>query len=420
MKKHKTLVATFCLLIGSLFCTSLLAQAPQKFSYQTVVRNASQGLIQNQFCGIKISIHSGSASGVVVYSETQLKSTNVNGLITMEIGAGTVVIGNFNFIDWSANSYFVETQIDPTGGTNYTISGTSQLLSVPYALNAANGNWNFNGGNIFNSNIGNVGIGTSSPGAKLDVNGTFNVKADVNQSFYIPGWIGSNNNYIAGVFEGIGTSNLGPQVRFATNAGSNFTDIGMDGALNFVIEQNDNERFKVSPNGYVNMCTPLDNSSGNAAIGGPSYNNVKLNIESNQDWGVYIQAPNAANFALQINGEAAKPGGSSWVVASDERLKTNIQPYNDGLSKLLAINPVKFHYKEQSGFNSNKEHIGVIAQQLQQVAPYMVGNFTNRKDNNEYLDVDNTAMTYMLINAVKEQQAQIEELKKLVNKLNSK
>jgi hypothetical protein len=191
----------------------------------------------------------------------------------------------------------------------------------------------------------------------------------------------------------------------------------LDGALNFIIEQNDVERFKVSNNGYVNMCTPLDNSSGNAAIGGPSYNNVKLNIESNQDWGVYIEAPNAANYALQINGEAAKPGGSSWVVASDERLKTSIQPYNDGLSKLLAIKPVRFHYKEQSGFNSKKEHIGVIAQQLQQVAPYMVGNFTNRKDNNEYLEVDNTAMTYMLINAVKEQQVQIEELKIMVNKL---
>jgi hypothetical protein len=417
MKKLKTLLAAAFFIAGSLYHTALYAQAPQKFSYQTVVRNASQGLLQNQSCGIKISIRSGSAAGTVVYSETQTKTSNINGLVTLEIGAGNVVTGTISAINWDANTYYVQTQIDPTGGTNYTIHGTSQLLSVPYALNAANGNWNINGGNIFNGNTGNVGIGTSSPGTKLDVIGNFGVKADVNQSFYIPGWPGFGNNYIAGVFEGIGATNLGPQVRFVTNTGANFTDIGMDGALNFIIEQNDVERFKVSNNGYVNMCTPLDNSSGNAAIGGPSYNNVKLNIESNQDWGVYIEAPNAANYALQINGEAAKPGGSSWVVASDERLKTSIQPYNDGLSKLLAIKPVRFHYKEQSGFNSNKEHIGVIAQQLQQVAPYMVGNFTNRKDNNEYLEVDNTAMTYMLINAVKEQQVQIEELKIMVNKL---
>ncbi len=137
MKKIKTIIAAVCFVAGSLFYNSLFAQAPQKFSYQTVVRNASQGLVANQSCGIKISIRSGSATGTVVYSETQTKTSNINGLVTLEIGAGTVVSGTFNTINWGADVYFVQTQIDPAGGTNYTITGTSQLSSVPYALNAS-------------------------------------------------------------------------------------------------------------------------------------------------------------------------------------------------------------------------------------------------------------------------------------------
>lgn len=119
--------------------------------------------------------------------------------------------------------------------------------------------------------------------------------------------------------------------------------------------------------------------------------------------------------ALEIGGTAAKPGGGSWSATSDARLKQDIRPYTDGLQALLGINPVYFHYNKQSGYNTQKEYIGVIAQELQKTAPYMVDTF--KKDNNEYLSVDNSPMIYMLINAVKEQQKQIEELKKRIAEL---
>lgn len=112
------------------------AQAPQKMSYQAVIRNASNNPVANSAVGMKISILQGSASGIVVYAETQTATTNANGLVSIEIGAGTLVSGNFATIDWSAGTYFIKTETDPTGGTSYTISGTSQLLSVPYALHA--------------------------------------------------------------------------------------------------------------------------------------------------------------------------------------------------------------------------------------------------------------------------------------------
>jgi len=85
---------------------------------------------------MQLSIVQDSASGTVVYVETQTPTSNLNGLISVEIGNGTVVSGKFNSIDWSKGPYFIKTETDPTGGTSYTITGTSELMSVPYALHA--------------------------------------------------------------------------------------------------------------------------------------------------------------------------------------------------------------------------------------------------------------------------------------------
>ena len=132
MKKLYTLMVIIAMAIN------VFAQSPQKMSYQCVVRNASGTLVTNQMVGIKISILQGSASGTAVYTETLTPTTNTNGLVSIEIGGGT----GFDAINWSAGPYFLKTETDPAGGTNYTITGTSQLLSVPYALyakSAANG-----------------------------------------------------------------------------------------------------------------------------------------------------------------------------------------------------------------------------------------------------------------------------------------
>jgi hypothetical protein len=115
-----------------------LAQAPEKMSYQALVRNNSGALITNKPIGMRTSILQGSISGSPVYVEiyNPNPSTNANGIVTLEIGSGIPVNGTFASINWENGPYFLKTETDPAGGTNYTITGASQLLSVPYALYA--------------------------------------------------------------------------------------------------------------------------------------------------------------------------------------------------------------------------------------------------------------------------------------------
>jgi hypothetical protein len=138
MKKIYSIL-TGLLLTASLFFTQqATAQAsPQKMSYQSVIRNSSNVLLANTAVGIKISVLQGSTTGTPVYVETQTATTNGNGLVSLQIGTGTATTGTFAGINWAAGPYFIKTETDPAGGTNYNITGTQEILSVPYAMYAA-------------------------------------------------------------------------------------------------------------------------------------------------------------------------------------------------------------------------------------------------------------------------------------------
>ena len=137
MKNAHFFIKTIAFLFAFTFTNVMHSQAPQKMSYQAVIRNTSNVLVASTTVGMRISILQGSASGSSVYTETQTLSTNANGLVSLEIGTGTVVSGTFSTINWATGPYFIKTETDPTGGTSYTIFGTTQLTSVPYALFSA-------------------------------------------------------------------------------------------------------------------------------------------------------------------------------------------------------------------------------------------------------------------------------------------
>ena len=125
----------FTLITTILLAASIFAQAPEKMSYQAVIRNSSEELVINTQIEMQISILQGWESGIAVYVETQTPTTNANGLVSIEIGEGTTSY-DFSNIDWANGPYFIKTETDPTGGSIYTITGTSQFMSVPYALHA--------------------------------------------------------------------------------------------------------------------------------------------------------------------------------------------------------------------------------------------------------------------------------------------
>lgn len=136
MKKHILLPIRFLLtlLTLTLLTHTAPAQAPEGISYQAIARDGNGNALSNQSVALEMTIHSGSATGPVVYQETHSTSTNQFGLFTLRIGAGTVQSGNFPMISWGDDSFFLEVRMDETGGSNYQAMGTSQLVSVPYAL----------------------------------------------------------------------------------------------------------------------------------------------------------------------------------------------------------------------------------------------------------------------------------------------
>lgn len=113
-----------------------MAQVSEGFSYQSVVRDASGNLLNNQLIGLRMTLLANSALGTADYVETHQVATNGYGVVSISVGTGTVVSGVFNNVDWRNNTYFLKTELDVSGGTNYVFMGISQILAVPYALHA--------------------------------------------------------------------------------------------------------------------------------------------------------------------------------------------------------------------------------------------------------------------------------------------
>ncbi len=337
--------------------------------------------------------------------------------------------------------------------------------------------WNTSGNDISNTNSGKVGIGTTSPSNKLSVSGNADIggnlgigttspaaKLDVNGDGKFGDYLKIGTNVAEGYFQnaqdgayralatggdqgyffqntnGVNTSmyvglngTYAGKVGIGTTSPSNKLSVSgnadISGAVGIGISSNNGSivPFRVSTSSQINWKggaafgsstanVIMGELAGVATIGGhnstlTAWANLAIN-PGGGNVGIGTTAPTAT---LSVNGSANKPGGGSWTAFSDARLKQNVQPYNDGLSALLKIKPVTYHYNELSGCDTKPKYVGVIAQDLKDVAPYMVSDFT--KEGTNYLQVDNSAMTYMLINAVKEQQAQIEAQKAETEKL---
>lgn len=383
------------------------------------------------------------------------------------------IVGTFKLTNGTQGTGKVLTS-DSAGGTSWQTP-----LPVPWAVD---------GFNIYNTNENLVGIGTTTPAYKLDVlhSGSTGIRIKSSSSYSVLD-IDAESGDAAIRFIANGVNQWNLRNRPADNylelfelGGGGSRLVVQDGTGNVGIGETTNpvykldilhggstgERIKGSSSYSV---LDIDAFTGDAAIrlinngtgqwdirNAPSVNDLqffelgsgglRMTIQdATGNVGIGTGTPTAT---LSVNGTADKPGGGSWAAFSDARLKQNVTEYKDGLNEIMKINPVKYHYNNESGFDTKPEYVGVVAQELQKVAPYMVKEIAFTKNNpsntiedknsstgfssgnnkgaekKTYLQVDNSAITYMLVNAVKEMKttvdekdAKIDDLQKQINDL---
>lgn len=158
---YKYLIAGLtCVLLWLIFFNFVTAQVPMKFSYQAVARNSAGAPLANSTIGIRLALLDGGPTGNAVYMETHTVISNPYGVFSLQVGGGNVELGTMAAVPWGTGNIWLKIEMDPAGGNNYTSMGSTQLLSVPYAMysgTALNGGSSGSGGD----NWGNQSVITN-------------------------------------------------------------------------------------------------------------------------------------------------------------------------------------------------------------------------------------------------------------------
>lgn len=267
MKKVITLLFVFMGL-------SIFSQTPESFRYQAVVRDVSGTLLNNQTVGLRISIMENSVSGSSVYTETFNLSTNDYGLANLSIGAGSVQSGVFASIDWGSTTHYIQVELDAAGGSNYQLVGTSQLLSVPYALYAKN---------VENDQVDDADNDPSNENQTLSISGS-DITISNGNTVVLPGATNSVLNDLGGV------NAISPQTNdILMWNGTEWIAGDICSLFSFYYLDSDNDGFGDSesfiytcsaPNGYVSDSTDCIDDNPNAY---PNATELCDNVDNNCD-----------------------------------------------------------------------------------------------------------------------------------------
>ncbi|QHT68481.1 tail fiber domain-containing protein [Rhodocytophaga rosea] len=344
-----------------------------------------------------------------------------------DISSDNTFLGNFSGFNTTTGSLNVF--LGESAGERNTVGSDNVFIGVQAGVSNTTGNINTFVGR-FTGAVNSTGNENSFFGSEAGRNNRSGSKNVYLGNFAgegaFDGSIGNGNAYIgyeAGKGNTSGNDNvfLGNQAGRGNTSGSNNTFIGKEAGSNhktgkgntyigsFAKGASDN-LSNASAIGFRSQVT-----ASNALVLG-SINGVN-GATATAKVGIGTTSP---AFQLHVNGSAAKSGSSTWSVASDKRLKQDIKPFKEGLETIKQINPVWFKYNGKAGLPTEKKYVGVIAQEMQKIAGYTVNTFTYQDEQGkkeEYLDYDANALTYMLVNAVKEQQQQLDKKEEQVNAL---
>jgi len=281
MKKIFSIFATVLLTAIMFLPQQASAQTPQKISYQAVIRNNSGVIVANHAVGVKISILKGSSTGTPVYSQTQTQTTDSSGLISIEIGGGT----GFNTIAWANDAYFAKTEVDPAGGSNYSIMGTSQFLSVPYALQA-----NTSSGVV---NMTQLQIDALTPNSGLMVYNSTSKELNIYDGTI---WKSLNTQPVTPFRHSVGESFQGGTIFYVDTT-------GMHGLIAAPSDQS----------GYIKWCIGTTYTSTGATATAIGTGNANTNA-------IIASQGTSASYAAKLCADLVLNGYSDWYLPSKDEL----------------------------------------------------------------------------------------------------
>lgn len=337
---------------------------------------------------------------------------------------------------FATNNWQIRANDQASGGANFLAivdqgaTGTSETGTIVFAVNAG-----APANSLRVSSGGNVGIGTATPVLDMHANTTDTPAIRLEQNsgggFTAQTWdIGGNeaNFFIRDV---TGGSRLSLRIR--PGAPTSSLDIAANGNIGIGtgspkaridLKQSEDtfvgslQLRRATTNDTWAVATGVDNNlyfgyanDASLADSTADFSVVPVIITTTGRMGINTLAPDQR---LSVNGDASKVGGGSWATFSDKRLKNIAGPFRSGLNAVMRLQPLRYQYKQDNpiGITDNAEHVGLSAQEVQQVIPEAVTT-----NSNGFLMVDNDPIIWTMLNAIKEQQQQIEELKREVRRL---
>ncbi|NML69046.1 hypothetical protein HHL23_04470 [Chryseobacterium sp. RP-3-3] len=399
------------------------------------------------------------------------------GDITTSVGGNSTVITNSatnaSIVTTSPNSAFVRaiggtaavdiaatnggpTQITSSGSATNLLLGSVNNTPVSFITNGATratisaaGDITASvGGNstVITNSVTNASIVTTSPNtaivraiggtAGVDITATNGGPTQISSSGSATNLLlGSvNNTPVSFITNGTTRATISAAGDITASVGGNSTFIGNSGVNSSIITTSSNIAIvrAIGGAGVLDMTVGnggqnIINSNGVTLFSVGTANVAQFDLKTNNTTRATITA--GGNFGigttsptslLSVNGSADKPGGGSWGTFSDRRVKKDIADFNDGLNVISKLKTVTYKYNEKSGYEDlNKEYVGFIAQDVEKVAPYMVKVIDDTKKSGlaDKRELDESALTKILVNAVKELQAEIIALKKEVEML---